>query len=263
MLLPGLLLALFTILGLVLGSFLNVCSDRLPGGRSIINPPSTCAACGHRLGARDLVPLFSYLWLRGRCRYCHTPIPRRLPAVELAMGIAFPLLYWHQGLRPELGFSLVYVCLLTLIFVIDIEHQLILDKVVYPGMGLALAFSFFNPALGASTGLQVISSVSGGATGLVIMLLPFLIARGGMGLGDVKMAALVGLITGGFPGFPKVFIALFLSIMVGGLVAVALLTLGLKKRRQPIPFGPFLAIGTMVTIVWGSEIQQWYQQIMA
>ncbi len=259
MLLPGLLLALFTILGLVLGSFLNVCSDRLPGGRSIINPPSNCAACGYRLGVRDLVPLFSYLWLRGRCRYCHIPIPRRLPAVELAMGIAFPLLYWHHGLSLELGFSLVYVCLLTLIFIIDIEHQLILDKVVYPGMGLALAFSFFNPALGAVAGSPVLSSLSGGATGLVIILLPFLIARGGMGLGDVKMAALVGLVT----GFPKVFIALFLSIMVGGLVAVALLTLGIKKRRQPIPFGPFLAIGTMVTIVWGSEIQQWYQQIMA
>ena len=149
------------------------------------------------------------------------------------MGLIFPLLYWHHGLRPELGFSLVYACLLTLIFVIDVEHQLILDRVVYPGMGLALALSPFNPALGIDTGLRVISSVSGGAAGLAIMLLIFLIARGGMGLGDVKMAALVGLVA----GFPKVFIALFLSIMAGGLVAIALLTLRHKiqpSSRQPV-----------------------------
>ena len=175
------------------------------------------------------------------------------------MGLIFPLLYWHYGLSLTLGFCLVYTCLLTLIFVIDIEHQLILDKVVYPGLALALAFSPFYPALGVSPGPRVISSVSGGATGLVIILLIFLIARGGMGMGDVKMAALVGLVT----GFPKVFIALFLSIMAGGLVAVALLTLGLKTRRQPIPFGPFLAIGTMAVVVWGTEIQHWYQQNIA
>ncbi len=178
------------------------------------------------------------------------------------MGLVFPLLYWYHGLSLEMGFSLVYACLLALILVIDIEHQLILDKVVYSGMGLALALSPFYPALGASTGSRVISSISGGAVGLVIMLLPFLIARGGMGMGDVKMAALVGLITGGFPGFPKVFIALFLSVIAGGLVAVVLLTLGLKTRRQPIPFGPFLAIGTMVVVVWGNAIQYWYQQII-
>jgi leader peptidase (prepilin peptidase)/N-methyltransferase len=179
------------------------------------------------------------------------------------MGLVFPLLYWHHGLSLELGFSLVYACLLALIFIIDIERHLILDKVVYPGMGLALVFSAFNPDLGVNTGLRVISSISGGAVGLAIMLLPFLISRGGMGLGDVKMAALVGLITGGFPGFPKVLIALFLSIMAGGLVAVVLLTLGLKTRRQPIPFGPFLAVGAMVVVVWGSEIQHWYRQMVA
>ncbi len=254
----ALLLALFAILGLAIGSFLNVCSDRLPGGRSIISPPSACAACKQRLRAGDLVPLFSYLWLRGRCRYCHTPIPRRIPALELAMGLIFPLLYWHHGLSLELGFSLVYACLFALIFVIDIEHQLILDKVVYPGMGLALALSPFYPALGVNTAMRPVSSIAGGAAGLAIMLLPFLISRGGMGMGDVKMAALVGLVT----GFPKVFIALFLSVMAGGLVAVVLLALGLVKRRQPIPFGTFLAAGTMAVVVWGAEIQHWYQQVI-
>jgi leader peptidase (prepilin peptidase)/N-methyltransferase len=255
----GLFLAIFTVLGLSVGSFLNVCSDRLPAGRSIINPPSACDACHKRLGFRDLVPLFSYLWLRGRCRYCRAAIPWHLPAVEAAMGIVFPLLYWYYGLNLELGFSLVYACLLTLILLIDIEHQLILDKVVYPGMVLALAFSPFQPPLGAEAGSRVISAVAGGAAGLVVMLLFFLLARGGLGLGDVKMAALMGLIT----GFPRVFVALFLAVIAGGLVAVALLSLGLKKRRQPIPFGPFLSIGTMAVVIWGDNIMGWYQQFIA
>ena len=253
------LLVLFALLGLAMGSFLNVCSDRLPEERSLINPPSTCAACNRRLKPADLVPLFSYLWLRGRCRYCRAPIPRRLPIVEIAMGVLFPLLYWHYGLSLELLFVLVYACLLTLILVTDIEHQLILNIVVYPAIGLALVFSLFYPALGADIGARVISAVEGGAAGLVIMLIPFFIARGGMGLGDVRMAALIGLMT----GFPRVFIALFLSMIAGGVVAAVLLAFGIKKRRQPIPFGPFLAVGAMATIIWGSEIQHFYQQLLA
>ena len=148
--------------------------------------------------------------------------------------------------------------LLAIIFATDIEHQLILDKVVYPGMALALALSFLNPALGAESHLRPLISLAGGAVGLALMFILFLIFRGGMGFGDVKMAALVGLMT----GFPRVFIALFLSLIAGGLVATALLALRLKKRREAIPFGPFLAIGTMLVVVWGSEIQNWYQQFI-
>ena len=260
MLLDGLLLALFAILGLAMGSFLNVCIDRLPGRRSIISPPSACDACNHKLGVRDMVPLFSYLWLRGRCRYCRAPIPRRLPAVELAMGVVFSLLYWYYGLSLMLGFSLIYALLLTLIFVIDIERQLILDTVVYPGMGLALAFSLFYPGFSPFDPLEGVKQAAlGGAIGLVLMLIAFLISRGGMGFGDVKMAALVGLIV----GFPRVFIALFLSVIAGGLVAGVLLAARLKTRRQPIPFGPFLAGGAMLVVVWGTQIQLWYQQLFS
>jgi leader peptidase (prepilin peptidase)/N-methyltransferase len=176
------------------------------------------------------------------------------------MGLAFPLLYWYYGLSLMLGFALVYLCLLTLIFVIDIEHQLILDRVVYPGMVLALVFSFFYPGFSPFDPVDGVKwAVLGGAIGLALMLLPFLISRGGMGFGDVKMAALVGLIV----GFPRVFIALFLSIIAGGLVAGVLLATGLKGRRQPIPFGPFLAAGTMVVVVWGAQIQLWYQRIFS
>ena len=231
-----------------MGSFLNVCIDRLPGGQSIINPPSHCSACNHKLGVLDLVPLFSYLWLRGRCRYCQAPIPFRLPIVEGMTGILFTFLYWKFGLGLELGISLVYACLLIIIFVIDLENQLVLDKVIYPAMALALAFSFFWPGLG------VISALEGGALGLVVIALIVLIYPPGMGWGDVKMAALVGLMT----GFPLVIIALLLSVITGGLVGAILLAFKIKRRKDPIPFAPFLATSAMVTLLWGQEIYQWY-----
>ncbi len=258
--LPALLTASFAILGLAVGSFLNVCIDRLPSGRSIVNPPSQCDTCQHQLGIRDLIPLFSYLWLRGRCRYCQAPIPRQLPVVEFAMGTGFPLLYWYYDLTPSLGISLVYLCLLTVIFVIDIKHQLILDRLVYPGMALALAFSLLNPEFGTEIILRPLNAVYGGGTGLIIMLIFFLIfiSRGGMGFGDVKMAALLGLMT----GFPGVFVALFPAMLLGGITAVFLLAFRLVKRGEAIPFGPFLAIGTMLGVIWGGDMIRWYQQFM-
>jgi leader peptidase (prepilin peptidase)/N-methyltransferase len=242
------LLILAFILGLFVGSFLNVCIDRLPQGQSIINPPSHCSACNHKLGILDLVPLFSYLWLRGRCRYCQAHISLRLPIVEVITGFLFTFLYWKFGLGLELGISLVYACLLIIIFVIDLENQLVLNKVIYPGMILALAFSFFWPGLG------VIRALEGGALGLAVMALPLIIYRRGMGMGDVKLGALVGLMT----GFPLVIIALFLSVVAGGLVGGILLAFKIKKRKDPIPFAPFLATSAMVTLLWGQAIYQWY-----
>lgn len=252
----------FTLLGLCTGSFLNVCIDRLPGGQSIIKPSSHCSACKHKLGTLDLIPLLSYLWLRGRCRYCQAPIPLRLPIVEGVTGLLFASLYWYCKfeLGPQLAISLIYACLLTVIFVIDLENQLVLDKVVYPGMVLAFAFFFFWPEIkvtdllpGGALG-RMISSLAGGVLGLATMALPFVIYRQGMGMGDIKLGALVGLMT----GFPLVFIAVLLSWITGGLVAAILLALKIKKRKDPIPFATFLAASAMITLLWGQVIWQWY-----
>lgn len=248
----------FTLLGLCMGSFVNVCIDRLPRRESIIKPPSHCSACNHKLGILDLVPLFSYLWLRGRCRYCRTPIPLRLPVVEGMTALLFTFLFWRFGLGLELGISLIYASLLIIIFVIDLENQLVLDKVTYPGMVLALAFSFFRPGPG------VVSSLEGGALGLVGMALPLIVYRfclcerrqDGMGMGDVKLGALVGLMI----GYPLVVIALLVAVITGGLVAAILLISGAKKRSDSIPFAPFLATSAMVTLIWGPAIYQWYLQ---
>ena len=257
----SLLILLFTLLGLFVGSFLNVCIDRLPRGQSIIHPRSHCAVCNRELGNLDLIPLFSYLWLRGRCRHCQARIPLRLPIVEGVTGLLFALLCWKFGLGLELGISLVYTSLLTAIFVIDLENQLVLDKVIYPGMALALAFSFFWPGLegiGALPGEalgKVVSSLAGGVLGLAAMALPYILThRRGMGMGDVKLGALVGLMT----GYPLVFVAILLSWIGGGLVAAILLALKIKKLKDPIPSATFLATSAMVTLLWGQAIWQWY-----
>ena len=254
------MILVFTLLGLFVGSFLNVCIDRLPRGQSIIHPRSHCAACNRKISNLDNIPVFSYLWLHGRCRYCHDPIPIRLPIVEGMTGLLFALLYWKFGLGLELSISLVYISLLIVIFVIDLENQLVLDKVIYPGMALALAFSFFWPGLegiGALPGEalgKVVSSLAGGAIGVAAMALPFIIYRRGMGMGDVKLGALVGLMS----GYPLVAIALLLAVITGGLVAALLLVFKIKKRSDPIPFAPFLATSAMVTLLWGQAIWQWY-----
>jgi len=204
--------------------------------------------------------LFSYLWLRGRCRYCRASIPLRLPIVEGITGLLFAFLYWKFGLGLELGISLIYASLLLIIFVIDLEHQLVLDKVTYPAMALALAFSFFWPGLGVINALgggalgRVVSALAGGTLGLLVMALPLIIYRRGMGMGDVKLGALVGLMS----GYPLVFVAILLSVIAGGLVAAILLILGIKKRKDPIPFAPFLATSAMITLLWGQAIWQWY-----
>ena len=182
----------------------------------------------------------------------------RLPIVEGVTGLLFGLLYWNFGLGVELGISLIYASLLTVIFVIDLENLLVLDKVIYPGMALAFVFSFFWPGIRTFSffwpGLGVESALIGGSLGLVAMALPFFISRRGMGMGDVKLAALVGLMT----GFPLVIMAILLSWISGGLVAGILLALGVKKRSDPIPFATFLATSAMVTLLWGQAIWQWY-----
>ncbi len=254
-----LLMPVFALLGLFIGSFLNVCIDRLPKGQSIINPPSHCSACNHKLGILDMVPVFSYLWLHGRCRYCQARIPIRLPIVEGTTGLLFTFLYWR--LRPdwmELAIFLIYACLLTIIFVIDLENQLVLNRVTYPGMALAIVFSFIRPEIRTFSffwpTLGVESSLAGGALGLVVIALIVIIYPQGMGSGDVKMAALVGLMT----GFPLVIVAILLWWISGGLVSSILLALKVKKLKDALPSATFLTVAAMVTLLWGKAIYQWY-----
>jgi leader peptidase (prepilin peptidase)/N-methyltransferase len=254
---------IFALLGLEIGSFLNLCIDRLPRGKSIVRPGSHCDNCRQSLRTADLVPLFSYIWLRGRCRYCGASISVRLPIVELATGAIFALLAWYyfhlDRFSVEFAFAVLCAGLFVVIFVIDLEQGLVLNSVVLFGVALAFVFSFFRTGVEdfwPKTGPGIIlSALMGGAVGFAIMLLPYLISRGGMGAGDVKLAGLIGMVV----GFPQVFVALLVGIIIGGLVAVFLLVSRLRKRREAIPFGPFLAVGAIVALVWGEQIIHWYR----
>jgi leader peptidase (prepilin peptidase)/N-methyltransferase len=255
----------FALLGLAVGSFLNVCIDRLPQNKSIAYPPSHCEACQHKLTAKDLIPVFSYLRLRGRCRYCQASIPRKLLWVERATAVSCALLYWHYRLNPELGVMAFYACLFIIVFVIDLEHSLILNKIVYPSMVVALLLSLIPQSwLKQETWLTttiepgIASAALGGAIGFAVFLVIALVSRGGMGWGDVKLAALIGLAT----GFPLVFVAIIMAAILGGIVAVILLATRRRGRREMIPFGPFLAVAAMATLLWGSTILRWYLGLM-
>jgi len=235
------------------GSFLNVVADRLPAGRSIVSPSSHCPECRRSLSAKDMVPIFSYIWLRGRCRYCGVSIPMRLFWVELAVGVLFAFLYWYYGLGWELLVVAFYCCLFVVLLVIDLEHSILPNKIVYPGMGVALAVALAAEFVLVGVGPGIKSAAIGGGIGLGLLLIPALIYRGGMGWGDVKLAALIGLVT----GFPLVLVAMFLGIVSGGLVAAILLLFKLKGRKDAMPFGPFLSLAAMATLFWGSDLLNW------
>jgi len=243
---------IFGILGAAIGSFLNVIIDRLPADKSIVYPPSSCDACQHQLSWPDLFPVFSYLFLRGRCRYCKVKIPQRIFWVELGTGLLTALLFWKFGWKPILGVTIVYSAVLIAIAVIDLNHQLILNKLTYPFLLIALVVNFFVPNL--YSWHNVLFGLLGGAVGLLILFVPALIYRKGMGLGDVKMAALIGLMT----GFPNVIVAVFGGIILGGIVAIILLLFKKKSRKEGIPFGPYLSLATIITFFYGSNIIHWY-----
>lgn len=241
------------LLGLVVGSFLNVCVDRPPEKKSLMSPPSHCDSCQRRLAVVDLVPVFSYLWLGGKCRHCGARIPLRVPLVELATGTIFAVLFWRFGLAWQFGLSAAYASVLLVLAVIDLEKGLILNIIVYPTAAVALAVGFFIPEF------SVYKGALGGAIGFAILFLVILIFRGGMGWGDVKMAGLIGLMT----GFPNVFPALFSGMVAGGVVAIILLLIRKKSRKDVIPFGPFLAIGSILALIWGHEMIVWYLGLFA
>jgi leader peptidase (prepilin peptidase) / N-methyltransferase len=254
------------LLGLIVGSFLNVCILRLPREESVCSPPSHCNSCGTRLKAWDLVPVLSYVLLRGRCRYCGSVVSVRYPAVELLTGLLFVWCFAATGAGPELGKAWLLTSFLVVITFIDLDHQLILDKVLlwFAGTGLLINLLFASSpwwpgSLGgadvAAVGwvmwldMLVAVLVGGGA-----MLLVAVVSRGGMGGGDIKFVAALGL----WFGWKLTLLVLFLAFIAGGLGGILVLALGLKGRKDFIPFGPFIALGAFVSLLYGYQIIAWY-----
>ncbi len=248
------LAVVFGLIGTALGSFFNVCVDRLPADKSIVSPPSHCDSCQRRLTTLDLIPIFSYLVLRGRCRTCGAKIPLRVFLVELGCGLYLALLFWFKGLGTDFALAAFFSFVLILIGLIDLQSQLVLPAVVYPAIAVALVLDAFFTQRG------IVNSLMGAGVGAAIILVPFLVTRGaGMGFGDVEIAVFIGLAT----GFAEVGVGILGGIILGGVVAVLLLVTRIKKRKDAIPFGPFLSLAAIITVLWGGSILQWYLGVFA
>jgi len=246
------LFAAYFIFGLVIGSFLNVCIYRLPVGKSIIEPPSACGTCGHRLAFLDMIPVLSYIFLGGKCRYCHTPYSPRYALVELMTGCLFALcgVFYLPG--PELILAFLFTACLIITTFVDIDHQIILNEIVV----LLLAGGIFNCAFFSRNRLDNIYGMllAGG-----LMLVIYLVSRGGMGEGDVKLSFALGL----WLGLSASLVLLLLAFVLGGIVGVALLLTGLKGRKDAIPFGPYLCMAGYISLLFSPYLIFYYWQFFA
>ena len=257
------LIILFTLAGLAIGSFLNVCIDRLPLRKSLISPPSHCDNCQRRLGIIDLIPVFSYIFLLGRCRYCKAKIPIRVLLVEVITGFLFFLAFWRFGLSAQFAITAFWSCVFVVIIFIDWEHKLILNMITYPAAIIAiilLAIDSFVPGVNLFPGrtfipeMSFLSGIISGAILLISFLLIAIIRPGSMGMGDAKLVTLIGLVS----GFPLMVISMLIGVVIGGVVAIILLASKKKGRKDIIPYGTFLAIGPIVAMLFDHEIINWY-----
>jgi leader peptidase (prepilin peptidase)/N-methyltransferase len=241
------------IFGLCVGSFLNVVIARLPAGRSVISPGSACPRCGSAIAWYDNLPVLSYVLLRARCRACQNPISWRYPAVELICGMLFALAYLHFGPTSRLAAALVLLGALIAITGIDFDHQIIPDMLSIPGIAVGVLWSFAPGGIGwRDSALGVL--MGGGVFIAIILASSLVLGQPGMGVGDVKLGAMLG----AFLGWKLALLSILLSVLVGGPLAATLLATGRKARKDPLPFGPFLALGGMVSLFWGETLLAWY-----
>jgi leader peptidase (prepilin peptidase)/N-methyltransferase len=238
--------------GAVIGSFLNVCIYRLPRGRSVVWPVSACPRCDRSLAWFENVPIVSYLALRGRCRGCGEPIAIRYPIVEALTALMFALGLWHSGLELLLLSRLLLGCALIVLFAIDLEHHILPNTITLPGIGIGFALSFFTDPGWLSSLIGI--GVGGGALWVVAEAYFRLRHEEGLGMGDVKMLAMVG----AFVGWKLTLVALVLASVSGSAVGVALLATGRGGLKYALPFGTFLALGAAVAATAGPRMLEWY-----
>lgn len=246
---------LIFLLGLGVGSFLNVLIDRLPREESFTKGRSYCESCKKTLRWYDLIPLLSFIILKAKCRYCRSPISHYYPVVELTTGLLFVAVLFLPG-----EFTITFITIINLIFYlfiasglivvffVDLKYGIIPDKVVYPAVAVTFIFLVTNRQSPIAN--HIFSAISA----FLFFLLIFLATRGrGMGFGDVKLAFLIGLIL----GFPKILVAFYAAFLTGALLSIILILAKKKKfKGSTIPFGPFLVIGTFIALFWGDDILQ-------
>lgn len=250
---PIVLAAIAGIIGLFIGSFLNVVALRIPKKESFVYPPSHCVHCKHRLGPLDLLPVFSYVWLRGKCRYCRAPISPIYPIGESLNAIAFAVIAWKLGPVPELLPGLFFAAILTAVTMTDLKYMLIPDKIVLFAVIVGLILRLFIHPLPIWN--HLIGMVVGGGVLYVIALLSLLLLRKeGMGGGDIKLFTFIGLML----GIQSTLLTLFVASLLGSIFGISSILLGRMNKDRPIPFGPFICLGALLCYLWGNDLISWY-----
>jgi len=241
-----------TAFGAVVGSFLNVCIYRLPLGKSVVWPPSACTQCARELMWYENVPIVSWLVLRGRCRTCATPISFRYPMIEALTAAMFGLAWWYYGPGALLASRLIFGCALIVLFAVDLEHHLLPNAITVPGIVVGFLFSLLTePGWEAS----LIGLVAGGGALYAIAEIYYRVRHEeGLGMGDVKMLAMIG----AFLGWKLAILTLILASFAGTLIGVALIVTKRGGMKYALPFGTFLALGAATAAAVGPNLLDWY-----
>ncbi|HEX5759357.1 MAG TPA: prepilin peptidase [Thermoanaerobaculia bacterium] len=258
MLLEAIAAAYAAVAGLIVGSYLNVVIHRLPRGMSTVLPRSRCPACGAAIRARDNLPLASWLLLGGRCRACAAPIAWRYPAVEAATALLFAGCVARFGVSVEAAAAALLCALLVALAVIDLEHLLLPDRITLPGIAAGVAL---QPWLAWGVGVRgaLLGAALGGGLLLALYGLWYLLRREeGLGLGDVKMLAMIG----AFLGWRGVVVTLFCGSLAGALFGLALIRAGRGHRKTRLPLGTFLAFGAVVALFAGAPLMGAYLRLL-
>ena len=244
---------LIFILGLIVGSFSNVCIYRIPKNESIIFPASHCPKCRSNISPKDNIPLLSFILLKGRCRNCKSKISIQYPIVELLTGLIYLIIYLTYGLSVQ---TLIYIVLssaLVIIAFIDLNEQIVPDVISLPGIVIGFIISFFVPYISfINSALGVL--VGGGIILIIGLVGSVIFKKEAMGGGDVKLAAMIG----AFLGWRYIIISLFLGFFLGALAGIFLIMSKIKSREDVVPFGPFIVLGSFITLLWGEKIISWY-----
>lgn len=239
--------------GLFVGSFLNVCIYRLPRGESVVWPGSHCPSCHQPVAPYDNVPVLSYLWLLGKCRRCKAPISIQYPLVELLSGLAYVLVVWRFGLTwPALVYA-AFCAALIVVSGIDLEHQIIPDRITLPGLAIGLVAAVTILPIGIVNAVAGVA-VGGGLLWLLAWLSPYLFGKEGMGGGDIKLMGMVG----AFLGWKPALLTIMLGALAGSVLGMTLIVIKRLRRDQYIPFGPFLALGAVVALFFADDLLAWY-----
>jgi leader peptidase (prepilin peptidase)/N-methyltransferase len=243
------------VVGLMVGSFANVCVYRIPRGESIAFPGSHCPNCNHDIAWYDNMPLLSWLFLKGKCRHCHTGISARYPFLELLMAVSWAWLAWHFGAAPVLLQSIVLISLLWILTLIDLETGLLPNALTLPGIVLGLLFAWWQ---GYFTDALIGAVVGYAAFWLVAHIFLWVTGKEGMGYGDFKLLAMLG----AFMGWQALPFIIFFSSFVGAVIGVVYLKLASKDKHTEIPFGPYLAVAGMCWFLWGDIFLSWYTALL-